>query len=1264
MAIRSLPSFPRKQEACDFELAKQGPCCTGTTSGRSMIPIAGDFSITALPRGKAADASLQVYFVGCPLSGQARLDEPVAAKAATRAMRRRRARMRGSHAFDPTAFMIPDHLHHLLQHAEWVSNFDERTLQRATDYARRQRVVAIRFNPSKHASHATLEGDIRGSERLPYHCRIDVQAHDAWLTLDTTCSCPVGVDCKHAAAILVLAANLPPTAWPGMAPPAHAPRPSRPPPAGLARLRAEAEAIARDLPTSHPLRTGPPWFRALAATTDNDQPAQTWSQWLQRLDRPVDQHALAAGSEREFGVLLRGDANGALLANPVWMRPGKTRRAALVDPQPARLNGRTGPLPAPRDGWPDGVAGALAVLLHEQYARVGSQLWTPILATHQEQALETLLAHYPAYFEKGSAPLSRGPNLSLQIRWIDCPDGSQQLLAGVDESDALMLRGAGLWYVRQASQTFGRIDGSAHLLDSIAHAPPVLPEHVEALRRQLRAHKTPLPIPLPDERAPVQTLTATPQPLLQLRVIELPAPSSRGGSHALAAIGCARLAYDYGGHLVSPSADAYSAPTTRLMRDGQVLEIVRDPHAENLVEEQLENLGMLEASLYAREQGLRRQALDENDFVLQPHERKPPLPPEDWKPVLDQLASAGFRLDYAPAFPRDELVDIDDWHADLETSGTQWFDVSLGVDVGGERIDLLPVLRRLLADPGFPRHPARGEKKNARWRVLLDEKRSAEIPLSRLRALIEPLLEWLEGDGELRLHRSQTPLLAALDEHLHWRGGDQLRAHLDALQNLKRSAKAPPGFKATLRPYQRDGLAWLDFLGAAGLGGILADDMGLGKTVQVLAHILGEKQRGRLWQPALVVAPTSLVGNWQSEAARFAPALKVLVIHGAARADRYDDIADHDLIITTYPLLPRDRERLLDQRFALLVLDEAQAIKNAKSQAARVVREIPATRRLAMTGTPLENHLGELWAQFDAIEPGLLGSQRQFARLYRTPIEKHGDVDRQQRLNRRIGPLLLRRRKDDVLTDLPAKTEIVRTLELEGDQRALYETLRLAQHERVRQAVKERGLAQSGIIVLDALLKLRQACCDPRLVKLASAKKITTSAKLDALLELLDGLLGEGRRVLLFSQFTEMLALIEAALIKRGIEHQILTGQTPSGQRSALVKRFQSGRVPVFLISLKAGGVGLNLTAADAVIHYDPWWNPAAEAQATDRAHRIGQDKPVFVYRLICAGTVEQKIQAMQGRKAELARAVLEGGGATTQLRFNETDLAELFAPL
>lgn len=636
--------------------------------------------------------------------------------------------------------------------------------------------------------------------------------------------------------------------------------------------------------------------------------------------------------------------------------------------------------------------------------------------------------------------------------------------------------------------------------------------------------------------------------------------------------------------------------------------------------------------------------------------------------MIARLRAAGYAIEYPDDFPRDELVASGAWHAEVTVDDQGWFDLGLGIDVGGERIDLLPLLRKLLADPTFPLHAYPGEKPDATWRVAIDERRSVALPIARLRAVLEPLFEWLQesSEGGLRLHRTQAESLLRLVDRgdLHWRGDDALRARISTLRaKCERELATPAGFRAELRPYQRAGIAWLRFLAEAGLGGVLADDMGLGKTVQVLAHLLDEKAHGRLEQPALVVCPTSLVGNWRDEAARFAPDLRVLIVHGPGRADAWDGIGEHDIVITTYPLLPRDRERLVQQEFALLVIDEAQAIKNARSQAAQVVRELRARRRLAMTGTPLENHLGELWAQFDAVEPGLLAGERQFNRIYRTPIEKQGASDMRQRLNRRIGSLLLRRRKEDVLTDLPEKTEILRRIELDGDQRSLYEALRLAQHERVQTAVRARGLNQSGIIVLDALLKLRQVCCDPALVKLASARKVKTSSKREALHELLDGLLTEGRSVLLFSQFTEMLDLLSADLSARARPHLRLTGDTPAGRRSELVRAFQSGEQRLFLISLKAGGVGLNLTAADTVIHYDPWWNPAVEAQATDRAHRIGQDKPVFVYKLICAGTVEEKIQQLQARKAELARAVLEGG-STQQLRFDENDLAELFTPL
>ncbi|MGI4810847.1 MAG: DEAD/DEAH box helicase, partial [Janthinobacterium lividum] len=457
------------------------------------------------------------------------------------------------------------------------------------------------------------------------------------------------------------------------------------------------------------------------------------------------------------------------------------------------------------------------------------------------------------------------------------------------------------------------------------------------------------------------------------------------------------------------------------------------------------------------------------------------------------------------------------------------------------------------------------------------------------------------------------------------------------------------------------GWYWLQFLRSAGLGGVLADDMGLGKTVQALAHLVVEQAQGRAEAPSLVICPTSLVTNWQAEAQRFAPSLRCLVLHGADRASRFEAIGTHDVVITTYPLLARDHAVLLAREWHIVVLDEAQTIKNPQATISKLTRALQAKQRLCLSGTPLENHLGELWSMFDFVMPGFLGDRRHFGSRYRGPIEKGGDRERQTLLARRIAPFLLRRTKEQVAPELPEKTEISETVTMSEAQRALYEGIRLAMHAKVRAAVARRGVAGSGIVILDALLKLRQACCDPRLLKLSAAKTAKAkSAKLERLFELLLPLLEEGRRVLLFSQFTSMLALIEAELVRLSLPYVLLTGDTQN--RTDPVRRFQSGAVPLFLISLKAGGVGLNLTAADTVIHYDPWWNPAVENQATDRAHRIGQNKPVFVHRLITAETVEEKMQVLKGRKQALADGILGVGDGTT-LALTEGDLEMLFGP-
>jgi SNF2 family DNA or RNA helicase len=347
----------------------------------------------------------------------------------------------------------------------------------------------------------------------------------------------------------------------------------------------------------------------------------------------------------------------------------------------------------------------------------------------------------------------------------------------------------------------------------------------------------------------------------------------------------------------------------------------------------------------------------------------------------------------------------------------------------------------------------------------------------------------------------------------------------------------------------------------------------------------------------------------------------------------------------------------------VLILDEAQNIKNPISKAAQAARDLQARQRLCLSGTPLENHLGELWSQFHFLLPGWLGDSKTFNRDYRTPIEKHGNSERMQHLNARIKPFLLRRKKDQVATELPPKTEIIHWVDLSDGQRDVYETVRVAMDKKVRDEIARSGVGRSQIIILDALLKLRQVCCDLRLINMPiTAKALRSgSGKLVSLMEMLEELLSEGRKILLFSQFTSMLALIEEELQQRGYGYSLLTGETTD--RRTPVKDFQSGKVPLFLISLKAGGTGLNLTAADTVIHFDPWWNPAVENQATDRAYRIGQNKPVFVYKLIARGTVEEKIQALQQEKAALAGAVLEGG-TTGGLKLEQSDIEALFAPL
>jgi len=601
----------------------------------------------------------------------------------------------------------------------------------------------------------------------------------------------------------------------------------------------------------------------------------------------------------------------------------------------------------------------------------------------------------------------------------------------------------------------------------------------------------------------------------------------------------------------------------------------------------------------------------------------------------------------------------------VRDDGGWWFSLSLDIEVQGRQVPLLPLLvsaLRTLPSSLNITDVLDDLNKDGKFIAALPTGQLVSMPFDRIRPILISIQE-LTSKDRFSLSEMERLMGEPLLSAAKWTGADRLRMLVEKLGKLRHieCLEPPKEFKAELRPYQLEGMSWLQFLAESEFGGILAEDMGLGKTVELLAHIALEKERGRLTAPFLVVCPTSVMPNWLSEIRKFTPHLKTIAYSGADRMEVFDALRYADIIVSTYPTVQRDEELLKYVNWHAIALDEAQAIKNPKTKVAKALRSFTAKHRFCLTGTPIENHLGELWSQFHFLLPGLLGDHRLFKTEIQKPIEMFGNQGMALMLSHRIRPFVLRRTKEQVAADLPEKTIIIKEIELGEGQRDLYETVRLASTDRVRDEIERKGFKQSHIVILDALLKLRQACCDPRLVKLTVARQTEKSAKLEELINMLQELCEEKRKILVFSQFTSMLDLIKIELDQFGLRYVELRGDTNDRQRP--VEQFQETDVPIFLISLKAGGTGLNLTAADTVIHYDPWWNPAVENQATDRAHRIGQTKNVFVYKLIAKGTVEERMLQLQEQKRILAECIYDQRG-NGNLAFSEMDIEVLLRPI
>jgi hypothetical protein len=562
-------------------------------------------------------------------------------------------------------------------------------------------------------------------------------------------------------------------------------------------------------------------------------------------------------------------------------------------------------------------------------------------------------------------------------------------------------------------------------------------------------------------------------------------------------------------------------------------------------------------------------------------------------------------------------------------SGIDWFELHGDADFEGVSVPLPALLRALR------------KKENT---IVLDDGTVGILPEQWLKryGLLAAMGD-CAGESAVQFGKNQAGLLDALLAELEEVSFDeqfsQARARLQQFEGIA-PAEAPAGFVGTLRPYQRDGLGWLMFLAEFGLNGCLADDMGLGKTIQVLALL--EHRRVQKAGPSLVVVPRSLVFNWHQEAARFTPGLRVLDHAAADRAKTTDHFRDYDLILTTYGTLRNDAAALREMQFDYVILDEAQAIKNARSESAKAARLLRARHRLALSGTPVQNHLGELWSLLEFLNPGMLGGSSALAALT-GGSSRVVDPQTQQLLARALRPFLLRRTKEQVANDLPPKLEQTLFCDLGAKQRKLYEELKDHYRQALLQRVAEQGLAKSKLQILEALLRLRQAACHPGLLDKSRIRD--GSAKLDTLLPRLAEVADEGHKTIVFSQFTSLLAIVRKKLDEAGTVYEYLDGKTRDRQQR--VERFQTDpKCKLFLISLKAGGLGLNLTAAQYVFLLDPWWNPAIEAQAIDRAHRIGQTQKVFAYRLIARDTVEEKVLQLQQTKRELADAIINADNA------------------
>ncbi len=966
--------------------------------------------------------------------------------------------------------------------------FDAKILLRGQEYFLKGQVLNVRL------SEGLLRGRVKGSSSQIYDIHIDLKN---WPKNSARCSCPFQNNCKHAAACLFLLWDREQQTVANSSSPDRLDRKLD---IWLKNLRAQEEhAVGRNHESTHHL------VYLIQLKLDGHE------------HKAVIRLALAK-------ILKRGGYGKKIVFNSI----AESKKQHFIDDDEE----------------------IVAQLLF----KCGISGWFEQLSIRNSDLLKRVVASGRAFFMgHDEYPIQLAEELHGECQWMLAANGTQRLVLTHEHEPIEPLLLDESWYFDVSDPQMGRLHSPypakqlRHLLD----APPIPLEQAELLSEKMKLTCPEFPTPMLFNHK--QEKEIEPVPILILDALhekDLTFSWLYQEEELLNATLTARIVFDYEGLLVS--YDQFT-PVAMKEHDGMLIEYKRSYEFEQNRHEMAYHLLHLRL---VESQDLVHGNTSEDVFVLDNVRLHSDLN-ELYTHALPILKQQGWQVRFASPLYQ-EIVHADDveWFSELNEQTTDFFSYQLGILVEGKSVSIVPLVADLIQH--YTGNGLDSLPDEQQVTLPLEQGKALQLPLGRIKPLVRLLLQFgtrqLKENEELQISKYQALLmheaeLALAATRARWQGAQHLRQELQQLISMKELPEipTPAGLQAQLRDYQLYGLSWLQFLRASRFNGVLADDMGLGKTIQTLTHLLYEKEQGRLTHAALIIAPTSLVGNWFAEAKRFAPQLRVLIYHGSER--HQDNFDDYDLIISTYGLIHRDKEKFVAYRFYYLILDEAQFIKNSRTKTTQVIQQLQAQHRLCLSGTPLENHLGELWSLFHFLMPGLLGDAKQFRLWFRTPIEKHADHERRDMLAKRIKPFMLRRTKNQVASELPPKTEMTRIVELGGTQRDLYEAIRMSMEKKVRDAIAKQGLGKSHILLLDALLKLRQVCCDPRLLSLSEAQIAHgVSAKLQVLMELLSNLVEEGRRVLIFSQFTSMLKLIEDELHKNNYEYLKLTWQTQNRQ--------------------------------------------------------------------------------------------------------------------